>query len=58
MRSLVPLEEVIEKKILLIKGQNVMLDSDLAACYGVTTSGVKGSLVHGLGSLTHDTAMS
>lgn len=27
----------IEKKILLIRGQKVMLDSDLAAIYGVTT---------------------
>ncbi len=29
--------EVIEKKILLIRGQKVMLDSDLAALYGVET---------------------
>jgi hypothetical protein len=36
MKSLVPLE-VIEKKILLSKGQKVMLDGDLAALYGVTT---------------------
>ena len=36
MKALVPLE-VIEQKILLIKGQKVMLDSDLAALYGVTT---------------------
>lgn len=36
MRSIVPIE-VIEKKILLIGGQKVMLDSDLAALYGVTT---------------------
>jgi hypothetical protein len=36
MKSFVPLE-VIEQKILLIKGQKVMLDSDLAALYGVTT---------------------
>ena len=36
MKSLVPLE-IIEKKILLIGGQKVMLDSDLAALYGVTT---------------------
>ncbi len=36
MKSIVPLE-VIEKKILLIGGQKVMLDSDLAALYGVTT---------------------
>ncbi len=29
--------EVIERKILLIRGQKVMLDSDLAKLYGVTT---------------------
>ncbi|HUJ18569.1 MAG TPA: ORF6N domain-containing protein [Nitrospirota bacterium] len=37
MKSLVPIE-VIEKKILLIGGQKVMLDKDLAGLYGVTTS--------------------
>ena len=36
MKSLVPIV-VIEKKILLINGQKVMLDSDLSALYGVTT---------------------
>jgi hypothetical protein len=36
MKSLVPIE-VIEKKILLINGQKMMLDSDLAALYGVET---------------------
>ncbi|MEK6743308.1 MAG: ORF6N domain-containing protein [Nitrospirota bacterium] len=36
MKSLVPIE-VIEKKILLISGKKVMLDSDLAALYNVTT---------------------
>lgn len=36
MKSLVPIE-IIEKKILFIAGQKVMLDSDLAALYGVTT---------------------
>ena len=29
--------EVVEQKIYLIRGQNVMLDSDLAQLYGVTT---------------------
>jgi hypothetical protein len=37
MKSLVPIE-VIEKRILLIGGQKVMLDTDLAALYGVTTN--------------------
>lgn len=36
MKLLVPIE-IIEQKILLIRGQRVMLDSDLAALYGVTT---------------------
>ena len=36
MKSLVPIE-VIEKKILFIHGQKVMLDSDLAELYGVET---------------------
>ena len=35
LRTLVP--EVIEKRILLIRGQKVMLDSDLAKLYGVPT---------------------
>ena len=36
MKDLVP-QEVVEKKIYLIRGQKVMLDNDLAALYGVTT---------------------
>jgi phage regulator Rha-like protein len=36
MQIIVPVE-VIEKKILLIRGQKVMLDSDLAELYGVET---------------------
>ncbi len=36
MKSLVPIE-VIEGKILLIRGNKVMLDSDLADLYGVET---------------------
>jgi hypothetical protein len=35
-RSLIPLERV-ERTILLIRGQKVILDADLAALYGVTT---------------------
>lgn len=38
MKAIVPIE-VIEQKILLINGQKMMLDSDLAALYGVTTKG-------------------
>jgi hypothetical protein len=36
MRAVVP-TEVIEQKILLIQGEKVILDKDLAALYGVTT---------------------
>lgn len=35
--AIIPIERV-ENKILLIRGQKVILDSDLAALYGVTTS--------------------
>lgn len=41
MKSIVPLE-VIEQKILLIGGRKVMLDSDLAALYGVTVKRLEG----------------
>jgi len=36
MKELVP-EEVIERRILLIRGRKVMLDQDLAKLYGVET---------------------
>jgi len=36
MSDLIPLEQI-ESKILLIRNQNVILDSDLADLYGVTT---------------------
>ncbi len=36
MKKLVPVE-IIEKKILLIRGEKVMLDADLAELYGVET---------------------
>ena len=36
MKTLIPLE-VIEQRILLIRGQKVILDRDLAHLYGVTT---------------------
>lgn len=40
MESLVPVE-IIERKILLIRGQKVMLDADLADLYGVPTKALK-----------------
>lgn len=36
MKELIPLESV-EDKILVIRGRKVILDTDLAAFYGVTT---------------------
>jgi hypothetical protein len=36
--------ELIEKAIYLVRGQKVMLDRDLAALYGVTTSALKQSV--------------
>ena len=40
MKDLVP-REVIERRIFLIRGQKVMIDSDLADLYGVTTRNLK-----------------
>ncbi len=40
MKALIPIE-VIEKKILLIRGEKVMLDADLAELYGVETKHLK-----------------
>src|SRR4030066_2013089 len=37
MKALIPVE-MIEKKILLIRGEKVMLDADFAELYGVETS--------------------
>jgi hypothetical protein len=36
MKDLIPIERI-EKRILLLRGQKVMLDADLAELYGVTT---------------------
>ncbi len=36
MKELIP-QEVIERKIYLIRGHKVMLDKDLATLYGVAT---------------------
>jgi hypothetical protein len=40
-QSLVPVERI-ERAILLIRGQKVMLDADLAALYGVAPHSVRG----------------
>lgn len=36
VKAIIP-TDIVESKILLIRGQKVMLDSDLAKLYGVTT---------------------
>ena len=43
MISTVP-AEIIEKKILLVRGQKVMLDADLAEMYGIPTKSLKQSV--------------
>ena len=40
MKTLIPVE-VIERKILLIRGEKVMLDSDLGELYGVQVKHLK-----------------
>ncbi len=43
MNEIIP-QEIIEKKIYLIRGQKVMLDSELAELYGVETSNLNKSV--------------
>jgi len=40
MKDLIPIEHI-EKRILLLRGQKVMLDADLAELYGVETGALK-----------------
>lgn len=44
MKNLIIPEEVIENRIFLIRGKKVMLDSDLARLYGVSTKALKQSV--------------
>ena len=53
MKSLVP-QEVIENKILLIRGIKVMLDKDLADLYGVTTGNLNKAVTRNLDSFPPD----
>jgi hypothetical protein len=53
MESLVPVE-VIEKKILLIRGYEVMLDIDLAELYGVETKALKRSVKRNIDRFPED----
>lgn len=47
-------QEVIENKILLIRGRKVMLDKDLAALYGVTTSNLNKALKRNIKRFSED----
>lgn len=44
MRNIIPVETV-ASKIYIIRGQKVMLDSDLAVLYGVQTSNLNKSVI-------------
>jgi ORF6N domain len=52
-KSLVPVERI-EKAILLIRGQKVMLDSDLAGLYGVETKALKRAVKRNLNRFPAD----
>lgn len=47
-------KEVIEKRILLIRGQKVMLDRDLALLYGVTTFNLNKAVTRNLDRFPQD----
>jgi len=51
--DLIP-QEIIENKILLIRGQKVMLDRDLARLYGVTTKNLNKAVSRNLDSFPED----
>jgi hypothetical protein len=53
MDQVVPVE-VIERKILLIRGQKVMLDEHLAELYGVTTKRLNEQVKRNLKRFPHD----
>ena len=56
MESLVPVE-LIEKRILLIRGKKVMLDADLAELYGVETKALKRSVKRNIDRFPEDFLM-
>ena len=53
MKKVVP-QEVIERKVLLIRGQKVMLDKDLAQLYGVTTGNLNKAVNRNLERFPND----
>ena len=53
MEALVPIE-IIEKKILLIRGKKVMLDSELGELYGVETRSLIQAVKRNIDRFPHD----
>ena len=53
MKALIP-AEIIEKKILLIRGEKVMLDADLAELYGVEVKHLKRQVRRNIDRFTED----
>lgn len=53
MKALIP-AELIEKKILLLRGEKVMLDSDLAELYGVEVKHLKRQVRRNMGRFPED----
>ena len=53
MKAIVP-PEIIEKKILFLRGQKVMIDADLAELYGVPTKVLKQSAKRNIGRFPED----
>ncbi len=54
-KSLIPVERI-EKSILLIRGHKVILDSDLAELYGVTTAALNQAVKRNIGRFPEDFA--
>jgi hypothetical protein len=54
MKQSLMVQDVIERKILLIRGQKVMLDFHLAELYGVETKALKRAVKRNLDRLPED----
>jgi len=52
-REIIPVERI-QRSILLIRGEKVMLDADLAALYGVTTGNLNKAVKRNLGRFPAD----
>lgn len=53
MKELIP-QEIIERRILLIRGHKVILDKDLAVLYGVTTGNLNKAVSRNLDRFPDD----